>query len=147
MVILMVILMALLRASLRTGARVAVEIITGVERRRRWRPQEKLSVLAELETPGASVADVARRHDISRSLLWGWQRQARRRLRPVDAGSEFLPMRIAPAALPSSSTQSVKPEVPTDTTIEIRLADGTIVRVGSDVTAAALRRVLTALRG
>jgi hypothetical protein len=56
-------------------------------------------------------------------------------------------MPIAPAALPSSSTQNVKPEVPTDTTIEIRLADGTIVRVGRDVTAAALRRVLTALRG
>jgi hypothetical protein len=29
----------------------------------------------------------------------------------------------------------------------IRLADGTTIRVGSDVTAATLRRVLTALRG
>jgi transposase-like protein len=124
-----------------------VEIITGVERRRRWRPEEKLRVLAELEVPGASVAEVARRHDISRSLLWGWQRQARRRLRPVEAGTQFLPMRIAPDALPSSATHSVKAEVPTDTTIEIRLADGTIVRVGSDVTAAALRRVLGVLRG
>ena len=106
-----------------------------------------MRVLAELEVPGASVADVARRHDISRSLLWGWRRQARRRLRSVEGGTEFLPMRIAPDALLSASTHSAKPEPPTDTTIEIRLADGTIVRVGSDVTAAALRRVLTALRG
>jgi transposase-like protein len=121
----------------------AVEIITGVERRRRWRPEEKVRVLAELEVPGASVAEVARRHDISRGLLWG----SRRRLRSVEAGTEFLPMRIAPDALLSASTHSAKPEPPTDTTIEIRLADGTAIRVGSDVTAAALRRVLTALRG
>jgi transposase-like protein len=124
-----------------------VEIITGVERRRRWRPEEKQRVLAELEAPGVTVTEVARRHDISRGLIWTWRRQARRRLRPVEASSEFLPMRIAPAALPSSSMQSVKPEVPTDTTIEIRLADGTAIRVGSDVTAAALRRVLGVLRG
>jgi len=143
----MVILTTLLRASLKTGARVAVEIITGVERRRRWRREEKLRVLAELEVPGASVADVARRHDISRSLLWGWQRQARRRLRPVEAATQFLPMRIAPDALPSSWMQGVKLEVSADTTIEIKLADGTTIRVGGDVTAAALRRVLGVLRG
>lgn len=124
-----------------------MEIITGVERRRRWRPEEKLRVLAELEVPGASVADVARRHDISRSLLWGWRRQARRRLRPLEAGTQFLPMRIAPDALPSALTHGVKPEPPTDTTLEIKLADGTTIRVGSDVTAAALRRVLGVLRG
>jgi hypothetical protein len=56
-------------------------------------------------------------------------------------------LRIAPDALLSSSMQGVKPEVPADTTIEIRLADGTTIRVGSDVTAAALRRVLGVLRG
>ena len=124
-----------------------MEIITGVERRRRWRPEEKLRVLAELEVPGASVADVARRHDISRSLLWGWRRQARRRLLSLEAGTQFLPMRIAPDALPPASTRSVKPEVSGDTTIEIKLADGTTIRVGGDVTAAALRRVLGVLRG
>ena len=41
-----------------------MEIITGVERRRRWRPEEKRRVLAELEAPDATVAEVARRHDI-----------------------------------------------------------------------------------
>lgn len=124
----MVILRALLRAPLRTGTGSTVEIITGVERRRRWRPEEKLRVLAELEVPGASVADVARRHDISRSLLWGWRRQARRRLLSLEAGTQFLPMRIAPDALPPASTHSVKPEVSGDTTIEIKLADGTTIR-------------------
>lgn len=65
----------------------------------------------------------------------------------MDASVGFLPMRVAPDVLPSSSIQGVKPEPPTDTTIEIKLADGTTIRVGGDVTAAALRRVLGVLRG
>jgi hypothetical protein len=46
-----------------------MEIITGVERRRRWRLEEKLRIVAEVEQPGASFADVARRHEVSRGLL------------------------------------------------------------------------------
>ena len=33
-----------------------MEIITGVERRRRWRPEQKLRILAELELPGVTVS-------------------------------------------------------------------------------------------
>jgi Transposase len=47
-----------------------MEIITGVERRRRWRLEEKLRIVAAVEQPGACFADVARRHDVSRGLLW-----------------------------------------------------------------------------
>ena len=42
-------------------------IITGVERRRRWCLEETLRIVAEAERPGASFADVARRHAVS----WG----------------------------------------------------------------------------
>ncbi|WP_459698352.1 IS66-like element accessory protein TnpA, partial [Acidisoma sp. C75] len=119
-----------------------MEIITGVERRRRWRSEEKQRVLAELEVPGVTVTEVARRHDISRGLIWTWRRQARRGSAPMDTSVGFLPMRIAPDALPSSSKQDNKLEVSADTTLEIKLADGTTIRVGGDVTAAALRRVL-----
>jgi transposase len=125
-----------------------VEIITGVKRRRRrWRPEEKLRVLADLEAPGASVAEVARRHDISRGLLWSWRRQVRRRFGEVEPCVGFLPMRIALQSAGAAPLRTVHAETPIDTTIEIRLQGGTTVRVGSDVTAAALRRVLTALRG
>ena len=54
-----------------------MEIITGVERRRRWRCEEKLRIVAEVERPGASFNDVARRHAVSRGLLWNWRRQVR----------------------------------------------------------------------
>jgi len=40
-----------------------MEIITGVERRRRWRVEEKLRIVAECERPGACLAAVARQCD------------------------------------------------------------------------------------
>jgi len=50
-----------------------MEIITGVERRRRWRVRDKLRILAELDEPSVKFSDVARRHDLSRGLLWQWR--------------------------------------------------------------------------
>jgi transposase len=126
-----------------------VEIITGVERRRRWRLDEKLRLVAELERPGACVAEVARRHDVSRGLLWNWRRQVRSGdLTPI--ATQFLPVRmVAEAAmpLPTAPALSCKQPVTQDATIEIALPGGTTVRVGRDVGAAALRRVLGVLRG
>ena len=53
----------------------SIEIITGRERRRRWRVAEKLRIVGESHDPGARVAGVAARHDICPSLLHGWRRQ------------------------------------------------------------------------
>ncbi|MFT8421793.1 MAG: transposase, partial [Gluconacetobacter sp.] len=55
-----------------------MEIITGVERRRRWSLEEKLRLVAECDAPDSSVTRVSRQHDISRALLWTWRRQLRR---------------------------------------------------------------------
>ena len=46
-----------------------MEIITGIERRRRWRLEEKLRIMAKTEEPGASVVAVVRRHEVSQGLL------------------------------------------------------------------------------
>ena len=55
-----------------------MEIITGVERRRRWSLEEKLRIVAEAEQSGFGIAEIARRHEISRGLLWNWRSQVRR---------------------------------------------------------------------
>ncbi|RYH14568.1 MAG: hypothetical protein EON57_00295 [Alphaproteobacteria bacterium] len=54
-----------------------MEIISGVERRRQWRVADKLRIVAEAECPGACFVEVARRHEVSRSVLWAWRKQAR----------------------------------------------------------------------
>ena len=125
---------------------MTVEIITGVERRRRWRLDEKLRIVGELELPGACFAEVARRHDVSRGLLWNWRRQVRSGALAPASGVQFLPVQMMPepAAVEPRPARSA-PAV--DASIEIALPDGTTVRVGRDASAAALRRVLGVLRG
>jgi transposase len=126
-----------------------MEIISGVERRRRWRAEDKLRIVAEVEASGACFAEAARRHDVSRGLLWNWRRDARRgQLAGRAAGAEpmFLPIQLldpAPAAMGRSET--TPPRQP-DNRVEITLPDGTGLRVGPDIDAATLRRVLAALR-
>jgi len=132
-----------------------MEIITGVERRRQWRDEEKLRILAELDEPGVKFSAVARRHDISRSLLWQW-RDALRRGRLVAETPAFVPLQVVPE-LPAPEAREGSGPTPCagpadldgepDGRIEIVLPDGTAVRVTEAISAAALRRVLAALRG
>ena len=76
-----------------------MEIITEAERRRRWRDEDKLRIVAEAEAPDAVFALVARRHEISRGQLWQWRGQVRRgELVPVRMAPEFIPVRVAASA-------------------------------------------------
>jgi transposase len=54
-----------------------VEVLRGPERRRRWPNERKIAIVAETLEPGIVVADVARRHDLSPSQLYGWLKQFR----------------------------------------------------------------------
>lgn len=131
-----------------------MEIITGVERRRPWRDEEKLRILAELNEPGVTFSEVARRHDVSRGLLWQW-RDAQRRGRLVAETPGFLPLQVVPdlavsappgGSGPPSAAGPPAVEDEPDERIEIVLPDGTAVRVAEGISAATLRRVLAALR-
>jgi len=131
-----------------------MEIITGVERRRRWRVEEKLRIVAECERPGACLAAVARQHDVSSGLLWNWRRQTRRGLLGADLAPAFLPVHLTGEPVSRDPGQRSMPlampagmPTPADDQIEIMLADGTMVRAGHNVSLATLRRVLAALRG
>ena len=126
-----------------------MEIITGIERRRRWRDEDKLRIVGEAEQPGACFADVARRHKISRGLLWNWRQQVRRGALASNGAPAFMPLRITAEhqqVTPSRPTMRSSPRTAEAARIEIALPDGTCIRVGDDVCLAALRRVVSALR-
>ncbi len=130
-----------------------MEIITGVERRRRWRVADKLRILSDLDEPGVKFNDVARRHDLSRGLLWQW-RDAHRCGQLVEDAPVFLPVRVATdqprSASPSISAPSAHPRRRGRTRsgrIEVVLPDGVVLRIDAGVSAAALRGVIAALRG
>ena len=51
-----------------------VHVITGVERRRRWSPDQKRTLVAAAFAPGAVVAEVARRADLCPGQIYRWRR-------------------------------------------------------------------------
>lgn len=127
-----------------------MEIISGVERRRQWRVEDKLRIVAEAERPGACFVEVARRHEVSRSVLWAWRKQARQGALVAEPAPMFMPLQVA-TDLPTPSTRAAAAPAAIDTAatgrIEIALPDGTVIRVGEAIGSAALRRVMAALRG
>ena len=127
-----------------------MEIISGVERRRQWRVEDKLRIVAEAERPGACFVEVARRHEVSRSVLWAWRKQARQGALVAQPAPMFMPLQVA-TDLPTPSTRAAAAPAAIDTAatgrIEIALPDGTVIRVGEAIGSAALRRVMAALRG
>jgi len=51
------------------------EVITSVQRRRRWSAAEKVRLVEEAMQPGMSVSFVARRAGIAPSQLFAWKRR------------------------------------------------------------------------
>jgi transposase len=129
-----------------------MEIITGVERRRRWSLDEKLRIVAETERPDTGIAEIARRYEISRGLLWNWRSQVRRGVLRPELPPVFLPVRTISEPANGNGTKHVEPSASggsgpaSDGKIEITLPDGTSIKVGHDVGLATLRRVVSALR-
>lgn len=112
-------------------------------RRKSYTLGEKQRLVAESYESGSSVSLVARRYDINANLLFTWRRQMRT---PASAASplELIPVEVissAPAASPAAAAGAEQCGV-----IEIVLAGGVRVRVDAEVSEAALRRVLSALK-
>jgi len=89
-----------------------VEIITGTGRRRRWSTDAKAAIVAESFAPGASVSAVARRHDVSPSLLFLWRRQATRAqlAERGDRGTRpgFVPVAISGCGGPGEEQAAIE---------------------------------------
>ena len=111
-----------------------IEVITGVGRRRRWTDEEKAWIVAESLDPATTVSAVARRYGLHASQLFVWHRQ-------LAAPT----VREAPAFVPVVVTEDGTALAEASGRIEIALGPA-VVRVGADVDAAALRRVLEVVR-
>ena len=51
-----------------------VEVITSVQRRRRWSPEEKRALVEEAEQPGMSISAIARKYGIHPNQLFKWRK-------------------------------------------------------------------------
>lgn len=120
-----------------SAPRQRIEVITGVERRRRWSLDRKRAIVLESQRPGVSVLAIARKHGIGTGQLYSWRRRLRGDGTSVAVG-------FARVELPAVS--AAEPAAPAAGLIEIALPDGTNIRVGQTVDERALRRVLRVLR-
>ncbi len=62
--------------------------VSDTGRRRRWTDDEKVRIVEESHGDGVTLAEVARRHDISRSQLYDWR--YRHKIGLLGAGPQFL---------------------------------------------------------
>jgi transposase len=104
--------------------------VLGLERRRWWSEEAKAAIVAEASRAGASVSWVARRHGLHPNQVFTWRREQRERSTAVS----FAEVRLSPPAVSPGAGM-----------MEIELAGGHRLRVGRDVDADALRRVVAVL--
>jgi transposase len=112
-----------------------VEVITSVERRRRWSSAEKERLVAASLEPGAVVSALAREAGLHPSQLYKWRRQ---RCFRQSVAPDFAPVRII--------AETAAPGLPAPVgVIEIELADGTRLRITGAVDAATVSAAVGAL--
>jgi transposase len=101
-----------------------IEVVTSVQRRRRWPRAEKERIVAAAIAPGAVASEVARAAGIHVSQLFRWRQQLCNR----DVAPGFAPVTIAPAGV-----------------IEVEFATGARLRIGGPIDAATVSAAITAL--
>jgi transposase len=117
-----------------------VEVITSVERRRRWSRAEKERIVAAALEPGAVASAVARAAGIHASQLYRWRQDL---CGPARAAPGFAAVAIAaePSMAPSPTLATA------GGLIEIELSTGARLRISGAVDAATVSAVIAALSG
>ena len=80
-----------------------VEVLSGIQRRRRYTLDQKMAVLAEAAQPGMSISYIARKHGIAPSLLFGWRR------RMTEGGKEAV--RADDEVVPSAEVRALEKRI------------------------------------
>jgi transposase len=116
-----------------------VEIVSGIQRRRRWSDEAKLRILAEADQPGARIGEVARRHDIYPAQIRTW----RQTFSASDALTTFVPVNVVEreGGGLTVGAHGPGPSMTRTAMIEISLRNGRSLKAPADID----RRTLTSL--
>lgn len=110
----------------------SIEVLGGPERRRRWSIEQKHLIVTAAFEPGAVVREVARRCDVTASLIYRWRRDLR------AAADGFARVVVAPAGDNVSAPPSIA-------AIEIEFSGDARVRIPASVSPALAAAVVAAL--
>jgi len=115
-----------------------VEVITSVQRRRRWSRAEKERIVAAAMEPGAVASEVARAAGIHTSQLFRWRQQLCQR---AQVPAAFTPVAITPAP----EATALPPVAERAGVIEIEFATGGRMRITGAVDAPTVAALMKAL--
>ena len=114
-----------------------IEVITSVERRRRWSRADKERIVAAAMQPGAVASEVARAARIEPSQLFRWRQQLCKRTQ--------APVTLNPVAVTPESGAVSPPPAERAGIIEIELATGGRMRITGSVDARTVASLMKAL--
>ena len=114
-----------------------ITVLTGPERRRRWHEDDRVRILDAAFAPGAMVREVARRFDVSTSLIYKW----RAAMLAQSAAPRLVPAVVIDDAPDTRASAPVPVPV-----ITVELANGTRVLVEATAPAGLVTAALRALR-
>ena len=115
-----------------------VTVMTGPQRRRHWTSEQRREILEASFAPGAIVTSVARRYEISTSLIYKWRGQ----LKATRSNATFVPAVISDEKEPAplgvrSGSQAA---------IIVELSGGRRVLIDANASASLVSTALKALQ-
>lgn len=126
-----------------------IEVIEGSSGRRRRSPEERARIAAESLLPGASVAEVARRHGATRWQVYDWRRRLAAGELAVSAQTVASPAFVA-LMVEQAEPAAVKPDVARrkkrGAGIVELVVQGVVLRADAEVGEEQLVRVIRAVR-
>jgi len=114
------------------------------KKQRRRTIKERRDIVEETLVPGASVARVARRHDVNANQVFYWRRLYREGRLGINIATPLLPVKVT-TERPAKMLKEDAPPLSSGT-MEVKLSRGTL-RIAGSVDVLTLRAVLECLAG
>lgn len=117
--------------------------ILGAERHRRWDDEKKLSLVLSVGVDGATITDVARRHDVTRQQIYTWRSALKQKglllpsLKPV-----FLPVDMPVVQSKSGMADTT---ACLSAAVELQLRCGRSLRLDGNIDGVVLARLIRAV--
>jgi transposase len=111
-----------------------IQVITGVERRRRWSDEQKRAIVAAAFAPGAVVSEVARRVDVCANQIYRWRRDL------AAAAEGFAEVVVVPGSAGAAEAAVPVLEVDLAGCARVRMPTSTPPELAAAVVAALARR-------
>ncbi|GGE12143.1 transposase [Rhizobium sp. 25PS6] len=117
-----------------------VEIL-GQERRRRWSNEDKLAIVTAVGEAGATITEVARRHDVTRQQIYTWRSELKKKgLLSTSGNAVFIPVGLSAAQADVSEGREICCGI-----IVLRLSCGRTLRFESSMAPDVLTQIIRAV--